>query len=335
MRFGLLSDFRNPPQWARSSAEVYADIIDHMAWAESLGFEDAFFLEHHFADDDYVPSPLITATAVAARTRKMRVFTNMAILPLYDPVRLAEDGAVLDVISNGRLDLGVGLGYRPEEFAGYGIDLKTRASRANEALEIIRRLWQGEKVTFHGKHFHIDGAQVTPRPVQQPNPPLWVGGFGPAAVRRAAKYGDGYIGPAHKRMADMYREELRKLGKDPEKARVSGSLHGVSWLVVSSDPERDFNLWAPGVMYWYNAYAKWFEGTDTGFWRHLDSVDDLKRRNLITVITPEEAVKRIKAAIAEVPLESFGISIAPPGLPVSKVTHNIELFAKKVMPHFR
>ena len=335
MRFGLLADFRNPPQRARSAAEVYADIIDHMVWAESIGFEDAFFLEHHFTDDDYVPSPLIAATAVAARTKKMRVFTNIAILPLYDPVRLAEDGAVLDVISNGRLDLGVGLGYRPEEFAGYGINLKTRASRANEALEIIRRLWQGEKVTFHGKHFHIDGARVTPRPVQQPNPPLWVGGFGPAAVRRAAKYGDGYIGPAHKTMVDMYREELRKLGKDPATARVSGSLHGVSWLVVSSDPERDFNLWAPGVMYWYNAYAKWFEGTDSKFWRHLDSVDELKRRNLITVVTPEEAVKRIKAAIAEVPLESFGLSIAPPGLPVSKVTDNIELFAKKVMPHFQ
>ena len=335
MRFGLLTDFRNPPQSGRASAEVYADIIDHMVWAESLGFEDAYFLEHHFTGDGYIPSPLIAATAVAARTRKMSVSTNIAILPLYDPVRLAEDGAVLDVISNGRLDLGVGLGYRPEEYAGYGIDLKTRASRANEALEIIRRLWQGEKVTFHGKHFHIDGAQVTPRPVQQPNPPLWVGGFGPAAVRRAAKYGDGYIGPANKRMVDMYREELRKVGKDPAKARVTGGLHGVPWLVVSSDPERDFNLFAPGVMYWYNAYAKWFEGTDTNFWQHVDSADDLKRRKLITVVTPDEAVKRIKAAIAEVPLESFVFAIAPPGLPVSKVRDNIELFAKQVMPHFQ
>ncbi len=335
MRFGLLTDFRNPPQWARSAADVYADIIDHMVWAESLGFEDAFFLEHHFTDDDYVPSPLVAATAVAARTKKMRVFTNILILPLYDPVRLAEDGAVLDVISNGRLDLGVGLGYRPEEFAGHGIDLKTRASRANEALEIIRRLWQGEKVTFHGKHFHIDGARVTPRPVQQPNPPIWVGGFGPAAIRRAAKYGDGYIGPAHKRNVEMYRDELRKVGKDPAAARVTGSLHGVSWLVVSSDPERDFNRFAPGVMYWYNAYAKWFEGPGSQFWQHMDGVDELKRRNLITVVTPDEAVKLIRAAVAEVPLESFGVSIAPPGVPVSEITDNIELFAKKVMPHFQ
>jgi alkanesulfonate monooxygenase SsuD/methylene tetrahydromethanopterin reductase-like flavin-dependent oxidoreductase (luciferase family) len=335
MRFGLTAEFRNPPQWARPSAEVYADIIDHMVWAESLGFEDAFLLEHHFTDDGYIPSPLITATAIAARTKKMRVFTNIVILPLYDPVKLAEDGAVIDVISNGRLDLGVGLGYRPEEFAGYGIDLKTRGSRANEALEIIRRLWHGEKVTFHGKHFDIDGAEVTPRPVQQPNPPISVGGFGPASVRRAAKYGDGYIGPANKQMLDMYREELRKLGKDPAKARVSGGLHGLKWLVVSRDPERDFNLFAPSVMYWYNSYAKWFEGTDTQMWPHVDSVDDLRRLKLINVVTPDEAVKRIKRVIAEVPMESLGFSIAPPALPVSKVTDNIELFAKTVMPHFQ
>src|SRR5579875_1018491 len=289
-------------------------------------------IEHHFADDDYVPSPLIPATAVAARTKKMRVFTNIAILPLYDPVRLAEDGAVLDVISNGRLDLGVGLGYRPEEFAGYGINLKTRASRANEALEIIRRLWQGEKVTFHGKHFHIDGARVTPRPIQQPNPPIWVGGFNRAAVRRAAKYGDGYTGPATKQTLQMYREELQKLGKDPSQARMTG---GLPWLVVSNDPERDFNRFAPHVMYWYNAYAKWFEGTDTNVWPHLDSAEDLKRLNLMTVVTPEQAVPMIKALFAEVPVETFGIAIAPPGVPVSQVRDNIELFAAKVMPHFK
>ncbi len=332
MRFGLMTDFRNPPQWQRPSTEVYADIIDHMVWAESLGFEDANFLEHHFTDDGYIPSPLIAATAVAARTRKMRVGTNIAILPLYDPVRLAEDGAVLDVISNGRLDLGVGLGYRPEEYAGYGIDLKSRGERANEALQIIRRLWQGEKVTFHGKHFHIDGAQVTPRPVQQPNPPIWVGGFSRAAVRRAARYGDGYTGPANKQMVDMYREELRKAGKDPSTARMTG---GLPWMVVSNDPERTFNLFAPGVMYWYNSYAKWFEGTDTNVWPHLDSVEDLKRLKLMTVVTPEEAVTMIKAVQAEVPAETFGIAIAPPGVPVSQVTDNIELFAKKVMPHFK
>jgi alkanesulfonate monooxygenase SsuD/methylene tetrahydromethanopterin reductase-like flavin-dependent oxidoreductase (luciferase family) len=333
MRFGLSTDFRNPPQSGRSSAEVYADIIDHMVWAESLGFDEAHFLEHHFTDDGYIPSPLIAATAVAARTKKMRVGTNIAILPLYDPVGIAEDGAVLDVISNGRLDLGVGLGYRPEEYAGYGIDIKTKGARADEALQIIRRLWQGETVTFHGKHFNIEGARVTPRPVQEPNPPIWVGGFNRFAIRRAARYGDGYTGPVTKEVLNTYREELKALGKDPAKARVTGG--GGGWTVVSNDPERTFNLFAPGVLYWYNSYAKWFEGTDTNVWPHLDGVEDLRKYNMLTVITPDEAVKRIREFTAEVPVESYGVALAPPGVPVSKVSDNLELFASKVMPHFK
>ena len=332
MRFGVSTDFRNPAQWSRPSAEVFADIIDHVVWAESLGFEQAYFLEHHFTDDGYIPSPIIAATAVAARTKKMRVGTNIAILPLYHPVRLAEDGAVLDVISNGRMDLGFGLGYRPEEFAGHGVESKTKGARADEALEIIRRLWQGETVTFHGKHFHIDGARVTPRPVQEPNPPIWVGGFKRISLRRAAKFGDGYTGPANKQTLDMYREELKAVGKDPAKARMTG---GDLWMVVSNDPERTFALYAPHVLYWYNAYAKWFEGTDTSVWPYLNSIDDLKKYNMLNVVTPEQAVTRIKQQLAEVPVETYSIAIAPPGVPVSKVRDNLELFASKVMPHFK
>src|ERR1700719_4542195 len=309
MRFGLMTDFRNPAQWERKSADVYADIIDHMVWAESLGFEDAAFLEHHFTDDGYIPSPLIAATAVAARTKKMRVGTNIAILPLYDPVGIAEDGAVLDVISNGRLDLGVGLGYRPQEYAGYGLDLEKRGARANEALQIIRRLWQGETVTFHGIHFNIDGATLTPRPVQQPNPLIWVGGFTKAATRRAAKYGDGYIGPSNKAIYEMYLQELRAVGKNPASARVMG---GDLWLVVSEDPDRTFATFAPHLLYWFNSYAKWFEGTDTSPWPLINDAAELKSRGLVNVITPDAAVTLIKGRLAEVPVEMFTMMLSPP-----------------------
>jgi alkanesulfonate monooxygenase SsuD/methylene tetrahydromethanopterin reductase-like flavin-dependent oxidoreductase (luciferase family) len=151
--------------------------------------------------------------------------------------------------------------------------------------------------------------------VQEPNPPIWVGGFKRIAVRRAAKYGDGYIGPLSKQTWDMYREELQKLGKDPSKARTTG---GIGWLVVSNDPERTFALYAPGVMYWYNSYAKWFAGTDTTVWAHVDTVEDLKRLNMLTVVTPEDAVNMIQALVAEVPVETFGIPIAPPGVPLKQ-----------------
>src|SRR5271156_4182121 len=148
MRFGLTTDFRNPPGSGKTSATVYAETIELFTWAESLGFDAAYVFEHHFTDDDYMPSPMVAATAIAARTKRIRVGPDIAILPLYDPVRVAEDGAVLDVISNGLLDFGAGLGYREVEYTGYGLDLRKRGARANESLQIIRALWQGETVTF-------------------------------------------------------------------------------------------------------------------------------------------------------------------------------------------
>lgn len=332
MRFGLTTDFRNPPNSGKSSARVYAEIIEHFAWAETLGFDAAYVFEHHFTDDDYMSSPLVAATAIAARTKRMRIGPDIAILPLYDPVRVAEDGAVLDVISDGRLDFGVGLGYRPEEYAGHGLDIKRKASRANEALEIIRRLWQGETVTFHGKHFHVEGAKLSPRPVQKPNPPIWVGGFSRAAVKRAAKYGDGYIGPTNRAIYEMYLEELRAADKDATRARVMG---GDLWTVVAEDPDRTFAAYAPHLLYWFNSYAKWFEGADTGLWSHMDDPAELKKQKLVNFLTPEAAIRLIEERVAAVPVELYTMMLSPPGIDMKLVAEGLELFAKKVMPHFK
>lgn len=332
MRFGLTTDFRNPAGSGKSSARVYGEIIDLFAGAETIGFSAAYVFEHHFTDDDYMSSPIVAATAIAARTKQMRVGPDIAILPLYDPVRVAEDGAVLDLISNGRLDFGVGLGYRPQEYAGYGRDINRKGSRANEALEIIRRLWQGETVTFHGKHFNVEGAKLSPRPVQQPNPPIWVGGFSKAAARRAARYGDGYIGPSNRVMYERYLEELRAAGKDPARARVMG---GDLWLIVAEDPDRTFATYAPNLLYWFNSYSKWFEGTDTSPWPHLENAEELLSRGLVNVVTPEAAVELITKRTAEVPVEMYTMMLSPPGIALSAVETSLELFAKKVMPHFK
>jgi alkanesulfonate monooxygenase SsuD/methylene tetrahydromethanopterin reductase-like flavin-dependent oxidoreductase (luciferase family) len=332
MRFGLTTDFRNPPDSGKSSAQVYADIIDAMVFAESLGFDGAYIFEHHFTDDDYVSSPLIAATAIAARTRRMRVGPDIAILPLYNPVKAAEDGAVLDLISNGRLDFGVGLGYRPEEYAGHGVDIRYKGSRANEALKIIRRLWQGDTATFQGKHFNIEGARLSPRPVQKPNPPIWVGGFSKGAARRAARYGDGYIGPTNPAMYEMYVSELSAAGKNAAAARVMG---GDLWLIVSEDPDRTFAAYAPHLIYWFNSYSKWFEGTDTRPWPPINNADELRSRHLVNVMTPENATAAIKQRISEVPVEMYTMMLSPPGIAMKVAMESIELFAKKVMPNFR
>ena len=333
MRFGLWYAFRNPAQWQTSYRDLYAEVLEQIEWAESLGYDDVWLTEHHFVDDGHAPSPLVIGGAVAARTKRMRIGTGVLLLPLYDPVRVAEDGATIDILSDGRFELGVGIGYRVEEFAGLGIDRKHRAGRANEGLEIIRRLWEGETVTFQGKHFHIEGAKLSPLPVQRPRPPLWVGGFAEPAMRRAAKYADGFIGTGPiAPLVAIYQDELRKLGKPADRPRVAA---GHFWLIVANDPEKTFHEIAPHVLYQINLYSEWLTKAGQPIFPHLEDEKALRESGFIQVLTPEDAVKEIERYVAEVPLERYYTWTVPPGYPVKKMNEHLELFARKVMPHFR
>ncbi|WP_043726070.1 LLM class flavin-dependent oxidoreductase [Kutzneria sp. 744] len=320
MRFGLIVDFRRSPAETRSSTAVYADTVEHLAHAETLGFGHALIGEHHFTDDHFVPSPLIAATAISARTTTMRVATNVALLPLYHPVRLAEDVAVLDVLSNGRVDLGVGVGYNAVEFAGYGVAPEDIGKRANENLDIVRRLLDGDTV---------NGAKITPPPVQQPHPPIWVGGTSRAAVRRAALYGDAYTGPANPDVWRMYLEELAPTGKEPRL-----NLTGSPWLFVSEDPERTLALVGPGLLHWFNEAARLAASNNVanaGI-RSMATIEDL--RGVVSILTPDDMVAKIRSMVGDLPVDTFGLRLAAPGLPSRDVDDHLELFASKVIPHF-
>jgi hypothetical protein len=130
----------------------------------------------------------------------------------------------------------------------------------------------------------------------------------------------------------MYLAELRAAGKDPARARVMG---GDMWLIVADDPDRTFATYAPHLLYWFNAYSKWFEGTDTSPWPHLDNAEELLSKGLVNVVTPDAAIKLIKDRIAEVPVEMYTMMLTPPGIALNAVQTSLELFAKKVMPHFK
>lgn len=333
MRFGLWYAFRNPSPWETSYRDLYAEVLEQIEWGESLGYDDVWMTEHHFVDDGHSPSPLVLASATAARTKKMRIGTGVLLLPLYDPIRVAEDCAAIDLVSGGRFDLGVGVGYRVEEFEGLGIDRKTRGGRTNEALQIIRRLWEGESVTFHGKHFHLDGVRITPLPLQKPHPPIWVGGFSDAATKRAARYADGFIGTGDlSGVYPQYLEALRVAGKPTDKPRVAG---GHFWLIVSDDPDKTFHEIAPHVRYQINVYAEWLEKAGQPLFPHLADDAALKASGILQVLTPDDAVKAIRSYVAAVPLERYYTWTIPPGYPVRKMNDHLELFARKVMPHFR
>src|SRR6266850_982301 len=162
IRFGLWYDFRNPAQWRQPADRLYREILDQIAWGENNGFDDVWLSEHHFIEDGYLPSILPAAAAIAARTNRIRIASGVLLMPLHNPIRLAEDIATVDVISGGRFELGVGIGFKREEFSGFGVSSKERGARTDQSLEIIRRSLAGETVTFKSEFFDFQNVKVTP-----------------------------------------------------------------------------------------------------------------------------------------------------------------------------
>src|SRR5207253_6487118 len=163
MRFGFYLPNQDPPRGERIE-ELYREILELCAVGDECGFASAFASEHHGREDCYIPSPLILCSAAAARTTRLEVTTGVLLLPLWHPIRVAEDGALIDIISGGRFALGVGLGLVEPEFHLYGVDIKRAFSRIEEQIQIIRLAWTEERFSIHGKHFQLDDVSVTPKP---------------------------------------------------------------------------------------------------------------------------------------------------------------------------
>lgn len=329
LRFGYLLDFRNPAPWSRRWEEIYAESLDFICECETLGFEIAWLPEHHCTEDGFLTSPLMIGAAVAARTKKVRISTGVALAPLYHPLRLAEDMAVLDVLSEGRAELAVGVGYLKSETDAFGIDFKSRGRRTDELLGIVRRLWDGETVTLRGEFFDLQKARISPLPVQKPRIPLLIGGLSRPGIRRAARVGCGFIGAIENYPA--YLEELSAAGKPGSSARFD--LVSDMWLLVAEDPDEAFAETAPYYHYQINTYAKWHAETEWGV-QPMD-FEAFKKSGAVRVLTPPAAIDFLRQRLDAAPtLESFCMTV-PPGLPLPKFAKYAELFAKKVIPAFR
>jgi alkanesulfonate monooxygenase SsuD/methylene tetrahydromethanopterin reductase-like flavin-dependent oxidoreductase (luciferase family) len=331
LRFGLWYDFRNPPRWRQEPSALYREIVAQAVRAEALGWDDVWLSEHHFIDDDYTPSMLPLAAAVAARTTRMRVGTSVLLLPLHDPLRVAEDAATVDVLSGGRLELGLGVGYRLGEFMGFGKDVRQRGACMDAALAVLRRLFDGETVTVDTPWFRYRNAALHPQPVQRPLR-LFGGGFSEPAVRRAARLCDGYIaiGPVAPLIA-VYRDELRRLGKDPAVNEVAA---GLAWLLVARDPERRWREAEAHFLYQINRYAEWFAEAGMGVARSAKSRADLEAQGVL-VVTPAQAVDTIRRYVSETGVTRFYGWTVPPGLPPCWSDEHVELMAREVMPAVR
>jgi alkanesulfonate monooxygenase SsuD/methylene tetrahydromethanopterin reductase-like flavin-dependent oxidoreductase (luciferase family) len=224
--FGLITCQKVPGD-ERSDAELYREGIELAEEAERLGFDSVWVSEHHFVDDGYMSSLLPMCAAIAARTNRITVGTGLVLAPLQEPVRLAEDVATVDLIADGRFVLGLGLGWRPEEFDGLRIPISDRVRRTRDAVTICRQAWGDGLVESRG-------IAVTPKPAQPGGPPIWIGALVKPGIRRAAQIGDGWMATrvtpeSFAEGVGWVRDELEKAGRDPSQFAFSMHLPTFAW----------------------------------------------------------------------------------------------------------
>jgi alkanesulfonate monooxygenase SsuD/methylene tetrahydromethanopterin reductase-like flavin-dependent oxidoreductase (luciferase family) len=223
LRLGLRYDLRGPARPER----LYPAILAHAARAEAAGFDSVWVSERPFAPAAVLPAALPLLAAIAARTTQIRVGSALLPLPLYHPLRLAEDAATLDGLSGGRLELGLGLGEHAEGFDGFGIPVEGRLERFEESLLVLRQAWGELPVEFEGHSYRLLGTEVLPKPAQRPGPPVWIGASVESGVRLAGRLADGFIAGTG-RAAERFLQVWREMGRDPALARVALEVAGAA-----------------------------------------------------------------------------------------------------------
>lgn len=311
------------PDFAPPLPELYAAALEQCAWADERGCAEVIISEHHGADDSYLPSPLVFAGAVAARTRNLRIRISALVLTLRDPIQAAEDVIVLDHVSNGRIEVVCAAGYVPDEFAMFDVDFDGRGAVFEEKVELFTRALTGEPFETGNRR-----GRVTPGPVQRPRPPVWLGGSTPGAARRAARLADGFM-PAvpDPALYDLYLGERARLGKDPGVLRrPSGPL----FVHVADDPDTAWARIAPHALHEMNSYARWAAlAPGANPYVPMDNADALRAQGLYAVVTPDECV-----TLAESTEDGAALILHPlmGGLPPDLAWESLELFAAKVLP---
>lgn len=336
MKFGLYSSIANPPRGEHLDRCI-DEVIVEAQLAEANGFDSCFFGEHHQDRDGFLPSPLIVATAVAARTTRLRVGTSVILLPLHHPVRVAEDVITLDLVSKGRVVLGVGIGYQPADFRAFSVPLEDRAGRFEESIEILRLCWAGEKFSFHGKHYTLEDIQIRPRPYQKTGPPLWIGASIEVAARRAGRVADAFVGTPSTSMesathlADVYKEAAREAGRPAEVVQMRDA-----W-VAASHAEAEA-VYGPHVM---TAYRYYWENRLAEF-RNVSADSEFTLQNLapdrLIVGDPETCIREFHRWHKATGASTFLLRLrhAHSGGPAhDKIMEAIRLFGERVLPYVR
>ncbi len=311
------------PAFGAPAAALYAAALEQAAFGDEHGFDTVQLSEHHGSDDGYLPAPLVLAAAIAGRTKGIRLEIAALILPLHDPLRVAEDVAVLDLASGGRVDLVIGAGYLPAEFAMFERAIEDRPRLVEEGIRALEQAWTGEDFLYRGRT-----VRVTPRPLQRPRPSLALGGSSPAAARRAARLADRFV-PALPYLWKHYQAERERLGLPVPPAGRAGPL----FLHVAEDPDKAWARIAPHALHEANSYGRWMADTRTaGPYEPMADAAALRASGMYRVVTPEECI-----ALAN-DLGPTGTLLLHPlmgGLAPDVGWSSLELFTARVLPRIR
>jgi alkanesulfonate monooxygenase SsuD/methylene tetrahydromethanopterin reductase-like flavin-dependent oxidoreductase (luciferase family) len=319
--FTIRFDMRAPSFGAPTTA-LYPAAAEMCAWAETRGCIAAVLCEHHGSDEGYIPSPIVLASAIAARTERL-LLSLTVILPFYDPVRLAEDLAVLDIISNGRASVIFGIGHRPEEYEHFGLDIHRRGRMADEKFELLRKLMAGEQVVHEGRRI-----SVTPPPHTPGGPILMWGGASVAAARRAGRYGLGLLANgAEPGMRDAYESAAREHGHEPGPVLLP-DRDTPTVVFVADDVDQAWDEIGEHLLDDARAYAEWNPANETSAgMSYANNVTELRATSMShRILSVADAVERVAGG------EMLNLSPLCGGLPPQVAWPYLKRVGEVVLP---
>jgi len=323
--FILRFDMRCPDWGEASPGDLYAAAVEMSRYGEQHGAASIVVSEHHHSDDGYLPSPLVLAAAIAAATERIPIQVAALLLPLHDPVRIAEDMVVLDHLSRGRVSYVLAVGYRPEEYAMFGRDFRGRGRRLEAGLQALRSAFSGEPFEYEGRR-----AWVRPRPYTPGGPALLLGGHSRIAVRRAARFGLGVVTEGGTDLRDLYAEECRKHGHEPG-LFIDPPAGGANSAFVAEDPDAAWERYGPYLLHDAQTYAAWMgEGHGSVSKSTAGDVASLRaEQGSYRIFSVDEAIAYLRER------GMLGLQPLCGGLPPALAWQSLRLVAEKVIPATR
>ncbi|HXJ77428.1 MAG TPA: LLM class flavin-dependent oxidoreductase [Candidatus Methylomirabilis sp.] len=334
MKFGLELNTQYPPD---ESAVAHLDEnVAQVRAARDAGFDSVWAGQHYLSSPFLMFQPVPLLARMAVEAGDMRIGTNIFLLTIHNPVYTAEQVAMLDIITRGRFVFGAGLGYRLEEFAAFGVPMKGRGARFEECLEVVKRLWRGEEVTFRGQHVRLEQAQAMLRPVQQPHPPVWIGASGDAAVVRAARVGDAWLINPHAGLDTLTRQmELYRGTLSAANRPFPVELPIFKELSIAPTRDKALAVARPSLEKKYLSYAQWGLDKPMPSNENLNrAVDELARDRFI-IGAPDECCAEIERYHRVLGVNHFILRLQWPGFAHSDTLRAIEMVGKYVIPALR